>query len=633
MDIFHETLQKYWGYSSFRPLQEQIIHSVYDGKDTLGLMPTGGGKSLTFQVPAMIMDGLCLVVTPLIALMKDQVDNLRQRGIKALAVYSGMTHQEILTTLENAILGDYKFLYVSPERLGTELFRSKFTHMNINLLVVDESHCISQWGYDFRPSYLNIAKIRDYFPEVPVLALTATATKEVVADIQRNLRFKKENVLQKSFERDNIAYIVRKTEDKEAELLNILTKIKGTAIVYVRSRKRTKEIAQQLVKEGLSADFYHAGLSSEDKTRKQNAWKNNECRVIVSTNAFGMGIDKADVRVVVHTDSPNSLEEYFQEAGRAGRDENKAYAVLLYNKPDVTKLKKRISDEFPSRDFIKKIYEHLAYFLQVAEGFGLQMVFDFNLVHFCSVYKLPITQTHNALKILELSGYIEYKEDPDNRSRLMFGIYRDELYRYDFDAQQDQLIQLILRQYTGIFADYVTIDETFLAAKMGLKRQDVYEILVVLAKRNIIYYIPSKKMPFIIYSQPRVDIKYLNIPQLVYEDRKEKFEKRIGSMIQYIEREDICRSRILLAYFGEKDAKNCGQCDVCLAKNDIGLSNYQFEQIVNALNNILKNRILTIEEITDKCSAFASKDVISVIRFQAGRGKLLILNNEVRLPE
>lgn len=633
MDIFHEILEKYWGYTSFRPLQEKIIHSVYDGKDTLGLMPTGGGKSLTFQVPAMAMEGLCLVVTPLIALMKDQVDNLRQRDIRALAVYSGMSHQEILTTLDNAILGDYKFLYVSPERLGTELFLKKLQNMNICMLVVDESHCISQWGYDFRPSYMNIAKVRTYFPEVPVLALTATATKEVVADIQANLQFRKENVFRKSFERSNIAYIVRNTDDKQGELARILQNVEGTAIVYVRSRVRTKEIATELTKLGLSADFYHAGLSSEDKTRKQNAWKSGECRIIVSTNAFGMGIDKPDVRVVVHIDSPNSLEEYFQEAGRAGRDEKKAYAVLLYNKPDVTKLKKRISDEFPNRDFIKRVYDLLAYFLQVAEGSGLMAAHDFNLAHFCAVYKLPITQTHNALKILELAGYIEYTDETDNRSRLMFTIYRDQLYKYGFSGDQDAVIQLILRQYTGLFADYVNVDEAYIAAKLGKTRQQIYDTLVSLRQSNVLDYVPHKKTPFIIYLQPRMDSKYVSIPKTIYEIRKERFEKRITSMIDYIERADVCRSRMLLIYFGETAAKDCGQCDVCLAKNETGFSNFKFNQIAEDINKLLNQRNRTVDEVTNFFPEYKPRDVISVIRYQAGRGFILLRDNELRLPE
>lgn len=630
MDIFHEILYKYWGYTSFRPLQEEIIQSVYSGKDTLGLMPTGGGKSLTFQVPVMAMEGLCLVVTPLISLMKDQVDNLQKRGIKALSVYSGMTHQEILVTLENAILGDYKFLYVSPERLGTDLFLSKLDSMNICLLVVDESHCISQWGYDFRPSYMNIGQIRDHFPEVPILGLTATATNEVVDDIQLRLRFRQKNVFRKSFKRDNLSYLVRYVDDKYAELTRILVKIPGTAIVYVRSRQRTKEIATELIKNGFSADFYHAGLSGEEKTRKQNAWKSDECRIIVATNAFGMGIDKPDVRLVVHLDLPNSLEEYYQEAGRAGRDENKSYAVLLHNKTDSIKLKKRVSDEFPERDFIKQVYEYLAYFLQVAEGYGYQTAYDFNLPHFCHIYKLPMIQTYNALKILELGNYVEYVDETNNRSRLMFTIYRDELYKYDFDREQDQLINLILRQYTGLFANYVTIDEALLAVKINKSRQQIYEMLVLLSKSGIVDYIPHKKTPLIIYLQPRIDIKYLSISKTIYEDRKIRFEKRVGGMLGYIEKKDICRSRMLLIYFGETDAEDCGVCDVCQMKNSLGISNYLFNKISEEINQMLVNESATISRIIAQLSDYESEDILSVIRFLSDRGELSIELDKIK---
>lgn len=632
MDIYHKILKQYWGYDHFRPLQEDIIHSIASGKDTLGLMPTGGGKSLTFQVPTMAMEGLCIVVTPLIALMKDQVDNLRSKGIKALAVYSGMTRQEIITTLENAILGDYKFLYVSPERLATELFLRKVQEMNVCLLVVDESHCISQWGYDFRPSYLKIAAIRQYMPLVPVLALTATATPEVVDDIQDQLHFKKKNVFRKSFERKNIAYVVRDSENKEASLVNILEKVKGTAIVYVRSRKRTKEIAEYLVKNGFAADYYHAGLSGADKIRKQNAWKNNECRIIVSTNAFGMGIDKPDVRLVVHVDLPNSLEEYFQEAGRAGRDEKRAYAAILYVKTDATKLKKRITDEFPERSFIYHIYDQLAYFLQIAEGYGMETIYDFNLQLFCATYKIPLLPTHNALKILDLAGYIEYTDEVDNRSRLMFTVYRDELYHYRLETEFDQLINVILRLYTGLFADYVTIDEKEIAIRTGKSRKAVYEMLKILSKKNIIDYIPHKKTPLIAYTRPRVDSKYLSIPRMVYEERKTKFERRIQAITDYAGRNDVCRSRILLSYFGEKNAGDCGCCDVCKARNSLGLTNKRFNDIANAIKRNIKDSPLNISQITGLLVEYPGEEIITVVRFMADKGDLKLDMDRVSLP-
>lgn len=616
MDIFHKILREYWGYDAFRPLQENIIHSVYEGKDTLGLMPTGGGKSLTFQVPTMAMEGTCLVITPLIALMKDQVDNLKKRGIKALAVYSGMSHNEIVITLENAILGDYKFLYVSPERLGTKLFLEKLSAMNICLLVVDEAHCISQWGYDFRPSYLNIADIRQRLVDVPVLALTATATPDVVDDIQQVLRFKKKNVYKKSFERNNLAYIVRETENKTASLIRILEKIQGTAIVYVRSRQKTKDIATELVKNGFSADYYHAGLNYDDKVYKQNAWKNNECRVIVSTNAFGMGIDKPDVRVVVHLDLPNSIEEYYQEAGRAGRDEQKAYAIILYSKTDSTKLKKRIVDEYPEREFIGKVYESLSYFFQIAEGFGLNTVYDFNLYQFCSVYKYPVLPTHNALKILELAGYINYTDEIDNRSRLMFTVYRDELYKYEFEKETEKLISTVLRLYTGLFADYVYINEGTIAVYMQKTRTEIYDMLQTLSKRQIIDYVPFKKTPFIIFTQPRVDIKHVSISRNVYEKRKERFISRISGITGYVEGNHFCRSRVLLSYFGEKNARDCSQCDVCLQSKNSRLTDSVFHIISKSISKLLQEKKYSIKELTDLLEEHGQENVLSVIRFQ-----------------
>lgn len=622
MDIFHQILQQYWGYNSFRPLQENIIKSVYAGKDTLGLMPTGGGKSITFQVPALALDGLCLVVTPLIALMKDQVDNLRAKGIKALAIYSGMSHSEIITTLENAILGDYKFLYISPERLSTRLFQLKLKDMNLCMLAVDESHCISQWGYDFRPSYMNIASIREQFPNVPVLALTATATPEVTDDIQKILNFKEKNVFQKSFSRQNLSYIVRYTDDKLSSLIQILAKTQGTAIVYVRSRIKTKEIAESLVKNGIPADYYHAGLPSYEKSRKQNAWKNNECRVIVSTNAFGMGIDKPDVRVVVHMDLPNSIEEYYQEAGRAGRDEEKAYAIILYNKTDSTKLKKRITDEYPEKNFILLVYESLAYFFQVAEGFGTDMAYDFNLHQFCSTYKFPVLPTHNALKILGLAGYIEYTDEADNQSRLIFKIYRDELYKYEFDPDYERLINVILRLYTGLFADYINIDEGEIGVHTHKTRKEVYEMLKLLSKRQIIDYIPYKKTPFVVYTQPRLAQKYMVIPKSVYEVRKERFTKRIEGITGYVERNDVCRSRMLLAYFGEKNSEDCGCCDVCLTKNDSGITTFKFRTITDKISRMLENtnKGIALEDILDILAEYSKENVLAVIRYQVDEG-------------
>lgn len=627
MDIYHEILEKYWGYPAFRPLQEDIIHSVCAGKDTLGLMPTGGGKSITFQVPALSMEGICIVVTPLIALMRDQVDNLRRLGIKATAVYSGMGRQEIITQLENCIFGNYKFLYVSPERLGTEIFQTKLQAMNVCLLVVDESHCISQWGYDFRPSYFSIADIREQLPGIPVLALTATATQEVVDDIQERLHFKEKNVFKKSFIRKNLAYIVRHTEDKIETLTYILGKVPGTAIVYVRNRKRTKEIALALQQAGISADYFHAGLNREEKSLRQKRWKENECRVIVSTNAFGMGIDKPDVRLVVHIDMPGSLEEYYQEAGRAGRDEQKAYAVALCSDGDCTKLKKRLSDEFPDKDFIKRVYEALGNYYQIAVGFGLDTVHDFSLADFCSAYKFSLLQAHHALKILELAGYIEYTEEQDNASRLMFNATRDELYRYrNQDKKTDEVIQVILRSYTGLFADYVYINEGVIATRAGISQQELYDILIGLSKFRIVNYIPQKKTPLIIYRRTREENKYVVIPRSAYEERKERFEKRITCVLNYINEERLCRSRMLVTYFGEKDAEDCGCCDTCLAKNDSGLSNKDFNAIRDALLANLTDEAKDIKEVTGALP-FPMEKCITAIRFLADHDERFVVES------
>ncbi|WP_129696698.1 RecQ family ATP-dependent DNA helicase [Parabacteroides goldsteinii] len=617
MDVYHKILEKYWGYPAFRPLQEDIIHSVCEGKDTLGLMPTGGGKSITFQVPALAMEGICIVVTPLIALMKDQVDNLRRLGIKATAVYSGMTRQEIIAQLENCIFGDYKFLYVSPERLGTDIFKSKLQAMNVCLLVIDESHCISQWGYDFRPSYLSIADIREELPGVPVLALTATATPEVVNDIQERLHFREKNVFRKSFVRQNLSYIVRQTEDKINTLIYILGKVPGTAIVYVRNRKRTKEIAVLLQQAGISADFFHAGLNRDDKNLRQSRWKNNECRVIVSTNAFGMGIDKPDVRLVVHMDMPGSLEEYYQEAGRAGRDEQRAYAVALCSNIDCTKLKKRLADEFPDRDFISRVYDALGNYYQIAMGFGLDTVHDFSLVDFCTAYKFSHLQAHHALKILELAGYIEYTEEQENASRLVFTATRDELYKYlHQDKKTDEVIQTILRSYTGLFSDYVYINEGLISTRTGLSQQEIYEVLVGLSKYRIVNYIPHKKTPLIIYTRTREEIKYLSIPRSAYEERKERFESRINRVMEYINENRICRSRMLISYFGEKGTSDCGCCDVCLAKNDSGLNNHTFNTIRDALQKALTDGPQEAKKLTENLP-FPADKIITVIRYLA----------------
>ena len=560
-----QLLKQYWGYDSFRGIQEEIINSISENKDTLGLMPTGGGKSITFQVPALAKDGLCLVITPLIALMKDQVQNLRKRGIKALSIYSGMSRQDIITTLENCIFGNYKFLYISPERLDTEIFRTKLRKMKVSMITVDESHCISQWGYDFRPAYLKIAEIRELLPDVPVLALTATATPEVVKDIQARLHFRRENVFRMSFERSNLAYIVRKTDNKTGELLHILRSMPGSAIVYVRNRRRTKEITELLNNEDITADFYHAGLDDATKDIRQHRWQSGGSRVMVATNAFGMGIDKPDVRIVIHMDLPESIEAYFQEAGRAGRDGQKAYAVILYAKADKTTLHKRIPDTFPEKEYIKDVYEHLQYYYQMAMGDGLDCVREFNIEDFCRKFKYFPVPVDSTLKILTQAGYLEYTGEQDNTSRLLFTIQRDELYRLrEMGDDMDKLIQTVLRSYTGVFTDYTYINEDSLAIRTGLTRRQIYEQLVHLAKLRIVSYIPRKKTPYIIYTRERIEAQLIHISPEIYEERKARYETRINAMLEYVTNDTLCRSRMLLDYFGEKNEHNCGQCDTCI---------------------------------------------------------------------
>ena len=576
MERYRAILKEYWGYDDFRGIQRDIIESICNGHDTLGLMPTGGGKSITFQVPALAMDGVCIVITPLIALMKDQVLHLRQRGIQAAAIYSDMSRDEILKALENSIFGGMKLLYVSPERLSSELFQTKLRRIKVSFIAIDEAHCISQWGYDFRPSYLEIAKIRklvNHGQPTPVLALTATATPRVVDDIQNRLEFARPNVFKMSFERKNLAYVVRHTDDKYHQLIDILEAVPGSAIVYTRSRMRTKEFSDYLnthlhVESGKkAATYFHAGLDFSVRDERQTAWQKNEIRVMVATNAFGMGIDKPDVRLVIHIDCPSSIEAYFQEAGRAGRDGKKAYAVLLFQKNDERLLEERINNTFPPKDYILQVYEHLAYYYQMAVGDGFGVTREFDIVRFCTTYHHYPVRADAALRILSRAGWIHYEEDPDTASRILFLLTRNELYRLnDVSPHEDAVITALLREYGGLFVDYVYISIPLLAQQTGLTNDQVYLCLKALDTRRIVHFIPQRKMPTITWSQRREETERVVIPPSIYEDRRKEFAKRIRAMIFYATNDAQCRSRQLLNYFGETNANDCHICDVCLSQ-------------------------------------------------------------------
>lgn len=563
LKILHDN----WGYPDFRGIQRDIIRSVAEGNDALGLMPTGGGKSLTFQVPALAKEGTCIVITPLIALMKDQVDNLRRRGIIAAAIYTGKTQREIVATLDNCILGRTKLLYISPERIASELFQTKLKHMKVSLITVDEAHCISQWGYDFRPSYLNIAEIRNIKPDVPILALTATATERVTVDIQERLGFKKPNMLKMSFVRKNLAYVVRKTDDKEAQLIHILKSVSGSAIVYLRSRRRTKDIYRILQEHGISSTFYHAGLESSTKDERQRAWRDDEVRVMVATNAFGMGIDKPDVRLVIHYELPDTLEAYFQEAGRAGRDGKKAYAVMLYSKGDEKLMARHIQFEFPSKEEICKIYEHIAYFFQVAAGSGRGKAFKFDNILFCRTFHHHSLQVDSALKILEREGYVRYDTDSDNKTKVKFLIDRDQLYQIrDQSPETEAVLDSMLREFSRLFIDYGPIEEGIIADDTGLTKQQIYNVMKSLNQQRILHFIPPRVEPLITYTRDRVLPEEIVISKENYEVRKEQLVKKAKKILDYAKTDNVCRSRQLLRYFGEEESEDCGICDVCLGR-------------------------------------------------------------------
>ena len=622
MNQFEQILHRYWGYSSFRSIQEEIIQSVFDGRDTLALMPTGGGKSITFQVPALAKEGICIVITPLIALMKDQVENLKKRGIKATSIHSGMSRHEIEVELDNCAYGEFKFLYLSPERLDTELFKVRLRKLNVNLIAIDESHCISQWGYDFRPSYMKIAELKAILPNTPFLALTATATPEVANDIQERLKFKEKNLIKMSFERKNLVYLVRNVEDKNKYLIKIINSIPGSGIVYARNREKTKEIALLLKKEGISADFYHAGLSNDMRSIRQDDWQKGKTRVMVSTNAFGMGIDKPDVRFVIHIDLPDSPEAYFQEAGRAGRDLNLAYAILLYNDSDKSKIDQRIEANFPETDEIKRTYQALGSFLNIAIGAGKGEVYDFNLMDFASTYKFNTVKAYNSLKFIEREGYIELTDELDNPSRLIFLVNRQDLYKYQVaNAEMDKFIKVILRAFAGVFSQYINIDEAYIARASGIPLQTVIENLKKLSKQKIINYIPRKKTPLIIFTEERLDEKNLLLSHENYRLRKERFLSRVDAMLKYASESTKCRSQYLLEYFGDNDSYRCGKCDICTSRNELDMSKIEFDKILEKIKDILSTKPTTIENLVDSIKQNPDK-TLKVIHFLLDNKKI-----------
>ena len=622
-----EILKQYWGYDSFRGIQEQIIESIGSGRDTLGLMPTGGGKSIAFQVPAMTMDGVCLVITPLIALMKDQVRNLREHGIKAAAIHTGMKREEIIAVMENCIFGGYKFLYVSPERLSSDLFRTKLRHLKICLLTVDESHCISQWGYDFRPSYLTIADIRKELPDVPVLALTATATPQVTDDIQDKLGFKEKNVISMSFFRQNLSYVVRKTENKLMELKHILDHVPGSGIVYVRNRAGTKEVADFLNANGIPATHYHAGLDQVVKDERQKAWTENRYRVVVATNAFGMGIDKPDVRTVIHMDIPSSIEAYFQEAGRAGRDGQRSYAVLLHSPGDKRTVSKRISDNFPKEEFIRDVYEKLGYYYEMAVGDGRGCTYSFSLGEFCKHFSLPIIPTDSALHILTRMGYIEFVDEMDYSARLLFTAGRDDLYRMHQDKVTDTVMNIILRNYSGIFTDYAYIDEQLICSRAGIERDRLYTTLMNLQSQGVVRYVPERRTPVITWTRERIDTRLLRFDPEVYAMRREEFKERIGAMMEYVTRETGCRSAMLLKYFGEHQKKPCMCCDLCQEKVQGEITRGEREAIMDDILDTFHANPDKPQKVYDL--PYDRKKIDIVLHYMVDEGHILMRDGKI----
>ena len=624
----HQILKQYWGYDSFRPLQEDIILSVLEGRDTLALLPTGGGKSVCFQVPAMALEGLCIVVSPLIALMKDQVAHLKAKGIKAAALYSGMSYNEIQNAVQNVMFDpEYRFLYVSPERLQTDMFRVNLEKMPVTMVAVDEAHCISQWGYDFRPPYLEIANIRKVFPNVPVLALTATATPEVVRDIQQKLEFKMENVFQKSFKRDNLTYFVVKEEDKHGRMLRIMQRYPGTGIVYVRNRRKTAEVAEFLSRNGISADFYHAGLPPKERDLKQNDWMTGKTRVIVATNAFGMGIDKPDVRFVVHIDVPDCLEAYFQEAGRGGRDEQPSVAILLYDASDLRQLTRNLTMSFPPLETIRNVYDNLCQHYYIEMGTGKNTIKPFYIEQHARRMKMDPVQLYNAVRFLEKAGVVALSEHLRETSQLHFKMNGDELLDYEENHPESaEFVKLLLRSYGGLFTQYVRIDEQVIASRSGLTMEEVVTQLQTLHQTGVISYQPQSDIPLIVFLQDRIPEKFLYFDPSVYEVQKKKAQERVDAVRAYVTSEDECRSRLLLSYFGETDSPACGQCDVCRKRTHDSVNGEDFRKLSREIIR-LHRQGMSRKTILEKLSTTADEEsVLFVMRW-------LIDNNTVKFQK
>ncbi|WP_367328602.1 ATP-dependent DNA helicase RecQ [Lentimicrobium sp.] len=624
----HQVLARYWGYNAFRPMQEEIIRSVLSGRDTLALLPTGGGKSLCFQVPGMVTKGITLVITPLIALMKDQVENLKSKGIPAEAVYSGMTPREVELAMNHVLHGQARFLYLSPERLLTERFQTVLDHISVGMIAVDEAHCISQWGYDFRPPYLRIAEIRDRLPGVPVLALTATATRKVVKDIQDKLRFQQYNVFERSFERNNLAYVVSRTENKIERLLRICTNVKGSGIVYVRNRRKTREVSGLLVRSGIRADYYHAGLDPREREKKQDAWKSGSIRVMVSTNAFGMGIDKPDVRFVVHLDLPDSPEAYFQEAGRAGRDGKKAFAVLLFEEADILDARHNLDLSYPEPDFIRRVYKALGNYLNLVPGTGRDTTHLFDINDFCNQYDFRPVVAYNSLKFIEKEGFIVMNEAMSTHSKLVFNTRKDDLYRFQVEhAAFDPLIKMILRSYGGVFSEPASISEADLGQRLSVSAETVAQLLTRLHQLDVLTYVPRTDKPQITFSSELIKAEDLRISPQYHLERKQEAVERLGAVIDYATTMNRCRSQMLIAYFGQSDSRRCGICDVCLERNKANLSELEFNNILEVIKPMLKEAPCSLKELTDACSRISEEKVINAVTWLTDNDKIDVLSD------